>query len=238
MRWWFSHENETVLWERPVHFVKTFIKSNQWRWRHSHKVISKWVRRGIQVATMGHHYRYHNRLVNAIMARSAFSLHINHSYQYRNSHCGDLTTPLVYTVEFPTLVGQYFDTESVPLVFEFKQFYLLPQRRSPGNLWFMEHRELSGGRISDQTWLPRWPRPLGHTCALNISRPDDANVRHWTESTSRYPNLCSNAELLSNRTLEQNSVKFLAKYNTFHSRICSWKCRLHIGGHFVSASTC
>ena len=37
---------------------------------------------------------------------------------------------------------------------------------------------------------------------------------------------------------EHISVKFESKYRTFHSRKCTWKCRLESGGHFVSALMC
>ena len=38
--------------------------------------------------------------------------------------------------------------------------------------------------------------------------------------------------------VEHISVKFYSKFKSFHSRKCTWKCRLRNGGHFVSASMC
>ena len=37
---------------------------------------------------------------------------------------------------------------------------------------------------------------------------------------------------------EHNSMKLRLKFKSFHSRTCTWKCRLWNGGHFVSASMC
>ena len=37
---------------------------------------------------------------------------------------------------------------------------------------------------------------------------------------------------------EHISVKFHLEFKSFHSRKCTWKCRLRNGGHFVSASVC
>ena len=39
-------------------------------------------------------------------------------------------------------------------------------------------------------------------------------------------------------SLEQSSVKFESKYNTFHWRKCIPKCRLQNSGHLVPASMC
>ena len=88
----------------------------------------------------------------------------------------------------------------------------------------------------------------GKVFRFNPSRPSNAYMRRWIGSSFGQIMACVlfGAKPLSQPMLdycwlelsEQIAVKFELKLLSFHSKWCTWKCRLQSGAHFVTASMC
>ena len=82
--------------------------------------------------------------------------------------------------------------------------------------------------------LTRWGR-MTHICVSELTIIGSYNGLSpgWRQAI-----IWNNAGLLWIEPLEKASVKFQSEFKHFHSRKCTWTCRLWNGVHFVSASMC